>query len=126
MKSICRDCGICCLDTEMPLFDEDILKIKEFINIEKDTNFYIEDHGKKFLKNIDNHCIFFDILTRNCKIYDKRPLGCRFYPMIYDIDNKKCVLDEECPRKYKFYVNQNKFKESCVKLTKIMKENFFK
>lgn len=126
MKSICQGCGICCLKTEMPLFLEDLIRIQEFVTPDRSSSFYIEENGNKYLKNIDDHCYFFDITTKKCKIYDIRPLGCRFYPMVYDIDYNKCILDSDCPRRYRFYTNQNKFKESCVKLTKIMKEYFSK
>jgi len=124
MNSICKDCGICCLDTEMILSDKDILKIEQnnsYIG-KSSLKYYYEKDGFKQLRNIENHCIFFDIDTQQCDIYDYRPEGCRFYPMIYDIDQDKCILDQDCPRKYRFYKEEKKFKSSCVNLKQFIQE----
>ncbi|RLG78751.1 MAG: hypothetical protein DRO13_06790 [Thermoprotei archaeon] len=50
------------------------------------------------LKNIDGHCIFLDPSTNMCTIYEHRPLGCRLYPLVYDVDRDEVSLDTTCPR----------------------------
>ncbi len=49
------------------------------------------------LRNVDGHCVFYDPSERRCIIYPWRPLGCRVYPIIYDLDGKCITVDLECP-----------------------------
>lgn len=49
------------------------------------------------LKNVDGHCFFYDSDSMMCKIYEARPDGCRWYPVIYDARKRKCIVDDECP-----------------------------
>lgn len=60
---------------------------------------YLVRKGDGFceLRNIDGHCIFYDMDTKMCKIYNDRPDGCRYYPVIYDMRKRKCVVDKDCP-----------------------------
>ena len=107
----CKDCGICCLNTDMILSEQDIILILNTyssINLKRE-DFVFRNRNSHFqLKNVENHCVFFDILTKTCKIYFVRPQGCRFYPLIYDYDKRKCVLDKDCPRFHLFYKNAKK------------------
>jgi Fe-S-cluster containining protein len=57
----CTECGACCLNQEIPVTPEDNIP-PEFV-----------ENGK--LKN-NGCCIFFDLETRHCKQYDKRPKVC--------------------------------------------------
>ncbi|MCK4896020.1 MAG: YkgJ family cysteine cluster protein, partial [Candidatus Heimdallarchaeota archaeon] len=77
-----NECYQCCLDTEMTLSEEDITRIEKLgYKIEE---FLEEKDGFMALRNIDNHCIF--LKNKMCSIYEIRPQGCRFYPLIYDIN----------------------------------------
>ena len=118
MKNLCEDCGNCCIETEMILSDQDIevivnnhkitLKKTDFVQKTED-NFYQ-------LKNINGHCFFFDVEIKLCKIYEIRPQGCRFYPLIYDSDKNSCVFDIECPKPELFYPNKNTIRRTCKKI----------
>lgn len=55
------------------------------------------DDGFCQLKNIKGHCFFYDPATKKCKIYESRPEGCRYYPVIYNMKKRKCVADRDCP-----------------------------
>ena len=95
---ICQSCAKCCLNTEMELSFNDIQKIKVNYHKTIKENYFTEFYDGFFhLKNIDGHCVFLDVQTKSCKIYEFRPTGCRFYPLIYDISQDKCVLDDDCP-----------------------------
>lgn len=48
------------------------------------------------LKNVNGFCYFYDRDRRECKIYSKRPLGCRIYPVIY-IEGDGPSIDKLCP-----------------------------
>ena len=104
MENKCEGCGRCCLETEMILSQQDI----DLIISNKSCNeFFVfkNSNGDFQLKNIEGHCVFFDLTSKNCSIYEYRPQGCRFYPLIYDFQMKKCVFDKDCPRIHLFYRN---------------------
>ncbi|MFX1277235.1 MAG: YkgJ family cysteine cluster protein [Promethearchaeota archaeon] len=123
MTNKCEDCGRCCLNTEMPLSLRDIeiilnnfpVKLKKESFALKITNYYYQ------LKNIDGHCFFFDKTNKNCKIYAFRPQGCKFYPIIYNQDKKKCIYDDYCPRTKLFIQGTREFKMTCNKIKKFLK-----
>lgn len=49
------------------------------------------------LKNVEGVCYFYDTETKKCKIYEHRPEGCKYYPIIYDYRRRKCIIDRDCP-----------------------------
>jgi Fe-S-cluster containining protein len=123
MKNECKECGKCCMETEMILSKEDInliLKTSK-TNLKKKEFVFLNDGGYYQLKNLNGHCVFLDPTLKLCKIYNNRPQGCRFYPMIYDIDNKRCIIDKECPRLNLFYQDQKEFESICKELKKFVK-----
>ena len=124
MKNKCENCGgLCCLDTEMILSKKDVNTIlKNFAKSLEKEDFVLKIDGYFQLKNTHGHCVFFDISTKTCKIYSFRPQGCRFYPMIYDNNNKLCVLDNDCPRTTLFYQTNQEFKKACEKIKQFLKE----
>lgn len=111
----CRrhDCVKCCIDTKMPLTSDDIRRISSL-------GFKIEDFaikvGKEWrLRNRSGKCYF---LTENgCRIYNFRPEGCRLYPLVYDEEGGKPVLDELCPYRMEFKL-ENSDIEKLLKLIK--------
>ena len=123
MKNKCQDCGKCCLETEMMLSKRDINLILQSHskNLQKD-DFALKIDDYYQLKNINGHCVFFDISTKKCKIYANRPQGCRFYPLIYDKDKRICILDQECPRTHLFYQSSNEFEKTCKSIKKFVRE----
>jgi hypothetical protein len=77
----------------MLLSNEDINRI---VNLGYNKNFFVKSKKAWLkLKNKDGRCIFHD--GRICTIYDDRPEGCRFYPLIYNRERKTAIIDEECP-----------------------------
>jgi len=57
------------------------------------------------LKNRFGRCVF--LVEDGCKIYPHRPEGCRLYPLAYDENSGKMVLDNLCPYRYKFKVEKD-------------------
>jgi Fe-S-cluster containining protein len=55
-------------------------------------------HGLACLRNRNGHCVFFDVKRRCCRVYRHRPLGCRFYPIIYS-EEEGVIVDDICPTK---------------------------
>ncbi|WP_371801980.1 YkgJ family cysteine cluster protein [Candidatus Lokiarchaeum ossiferum] len=124
---ICKTCGICCQSTEMELSIKDINRIEES-NKTKHTkdDFCSFENGYYILKNVNNSCIFYDLKLKQCQIYSVRPEGCRFYPMIYNIDQEKCELDSDCPYRNQFYQHPPVFKTKCKALRKWVNANLLK
>ena len=118
MKDICKDCGKCCIETEMLLSRKDIDRIeKNNPKRLKIANFVRKtEEGLSQLKNIKGYCIFFDSAANLCTIYDVRPQGCRFYPLIYDSDKKQCVFDEECPKPNLLYPDKEIALKTCEEI----------
>ncbi len=77
-----------------------ILSLKDIEHIKnvgfKEEEFCFKDEdGYHKLKNVDDVCFF--LKNNKCTIYDHRPRGCKFYPIVFDIDRNKPALDEDCP-----------------------------
>ncbi len=99
IMDICDNCVKCCMDTEMPLSEGDIARIRKL----GFTDFTIERDGWLQLRNSGGRCVFNG--GSRCKIYADRPEGCRFYPVIYDEEKGEAVLDGDCPRRESFNVS---------------------
>jgi len=91
----CGSCCKCCHNTEMPLTEEDIERIESLGYDRRD--FTIKIDGIYRLRNVNGKCFFLE--GRRCKIYEHRPLGCRIYPVVLDLE-KGAVVDEFCPKRY--------------------------
>jgi hypothetical protein len=78
----------------MILTEDDIKRI-ERLGYERDM-FLTNIDGYPRLRNIDNRCLFLDIRSGKCMIYNNRPLGCRIYPVIYH-PKKGFMIDDICP-----------------------------
>ena len=96
-------CVECCLETRMPLSRFDIKRILEL-------GYQLEDFALKTrkewrLKNCFGRCVF--LLEDRCKIYSHRPEGCRIYPLVYDEDGGKAIMDRLCPYRQEFEVSKN-------------------
>jgi Fe-S-cluster containining protein len=94
----------------MPLLEIDIENIKELGFDEH--SFIVERRGIKYLKNKKGKCFF---LTEKCSIYNKRPEGCKLYPVIFDSTTENIILDRLCPHYNHFRVT---FKKS-LRMTKL-------
>ena len=90
-------CGKCCFKTEMLLTRLDISRIKS-LGYRED---YFVNRGGEIpkLKNVNGKCVFLDEETKACKIYPYRPLGCRLYPLIYNVKEDKVEVDSLCPKR---------------------------
>lgn len=125
MNNKCKSCGNCCLNTDMLLSEHDINRILKLTDLKPENFLFQNKSGFSQLKNINSHCFFFDKSKKICIIYDNRPLGCRFYPLIYDIDNEQCIFDDDCPRLHLFYRNDRELKRTCQKIKKFITEQLY-
>ena len=90
----CSNCGICCEETMMELSSEDIERLEEKgYRLEE---FAVVDDGVTRLRNVDGYCFFYRRADKKCRIYEKRPMGCYLYPVVY-LANEGAIVDELCP-----------------------------
>ena len=91
----CSCCGLCCQDTEMELSDEDVERLEKagFNSDEFSTSF---NGSFRRLTNVNGYCYFYDTSLKGCHVYPLRPIGCRFYPVVY-IVGEGIGVDTLCP-----------------------------
>lgn len=92
----CEKVRICCVDTEMTLTKKDAERIDTLGHNRSDYLVKTSD-GYCELRNVDGHCYFYDTNSKTCRVYEDRPEGCRYYPIIYDAKKRKCIVDTDCP-----------------------------
>ncbi len=112
-------CGKCCYETEMPLTDEDIERIKALGFDENEFSVVVE--GVRRLRNAEGACYF--LKDNKCTIYENRPTGCRIYPLVLD-ESGKVVVDEVCPLKDEIEaeLTPEVVKQAAIALKKIVEE----
>jgi len=114
----CDRCGKCCTQTSMQLSSEDIKRLESLGYRSKD--FTTTRKRFRSLKNVNGVCYFFDTKSNSCKVYANRPEGCRYYPVIYCLDEEKPIIDEEVCKKAST-VTKEELKRITPKLTKLIK-----
>lgn len=92
----CPDVRICCTETEMTLTREDAKRI-DALGYSREDYLLRVTGGFCELRNVKGFCYFYSPEEKTCKIYDARPEGCRWYPVIYHSQRRKCVRDSDCP-----------------------------
>lgn len=119
MSKCCLEtnCIQCCLETNMLLSYNDIETIQK-LGYDKDF-FVVEHKGWLQLKNHNGRCVFHN--GTRCTIYQHRPKGCSLYPVVYDNDEKKPILDNDCPQRDCFYVTKTN-KEQLIFLIHLLKK----
>jgi len=85
----------------MVLSNEDILRIKKLGY--KIQEFALYEDGFYILKNKNGYCVF--LKNGKCSIYKNRPEGCKYYPLIFDVESNSVIIDKDCPKKEKFNLN---------------------
>ncbi len=78
----------------MLLSEKDIERL-EGKGYRKDFFVVFDKEGYPKLRNLQKHCVFYNVENKHCKVYHSRPLGCRLYPVVYD-EEKGIVVDEVC------------------------------
>lgn len=114
------NCFECCKETEMIVTNEEVETIikRGF----KREEFIQEVDGFLELRNSNGVCVF--LKEGKCKIYDIRPQGCKFYPLIYDVDKDCVVVDKDCPYHIEIRIKKHKklFPEIKKYVQKLLRE----
>ena len=96
-----KGCSRCCEATEMPLSPGDVRRLVGAQGLHPDA-FSIEVDGTRRLRNdpARDVCVFLDA-EGLCTVFEHRPLGCRFYPLVLD-EEDEAFLDDLCPHRADF------------------------
>ncbi len=78
----------------MILSSEDAQTIMD-CGYDKNDFSFVDEEGFIRLKNVDGVCFF--LRDNKCIIYSSRPQGCKFYPIIFDLDKNRAIVDPDCP-----------------------------
>jgi hypothetical protein len=74
----------------MPLSRDDISRLK---GLGYDVGvFTVMGGGAMRLSNVDDRCFFLG--EAGCTVYEDRPTGCRFYPLV--LDGGRVIVDPDC------------------------------
>jgi len=88
-------CIKCCIETEMLLTPSDVARI---CSAGFSPSYFCERRGSfHVMKNIGGRCVFLNQVEGRCVIYGIRPIGCRAYPVVYDVDLGAIIVDRACP-----------------------------
>jgi len=96
-------CVKCCLKTQMPLSNSDIIRISD-VGFSKNF-FVVKRNGDWQLRNSGGKCVFHN--GQRCTIYNDRPEGCRLYPTIFDPYRNETVSDTHCPHHEEFQLTSS-------------------
>ena len=99
---ICQNhnCHYCCIETEMLITKYDVSRIVQATSIPAKDFVTFNEDGFRMLRNRERRgeekCFFLDD-TGLCSIYNHRPEGCRYYPIIWDLNKHLPRADDLCP-----------------------------
>ncbi len=110
-------CSKCCIQTYMPLSLADIARLKAFGY--KVNEFIVQRGGERRLRNREGKCFF--LAEGKCKVYEDRPTGCRFYPLVFDLDGE-VVVDPECAHGAEFTVDPEEGEKLIAFIRKLKRE----
>jgi Fe-S-cluster containining protein len=77
-------------NADIELLEETGHDRQEFVRYDK--------KGYARLRNRNGCCVFYDSAKRRCKVHERRPLGCRIYPVVYS-EEDGVIADDLCPEK---------------------------
>lgn len=89
----------------MLLTNEDVKRIESKGFMRKDFCLPKEEaDGFNQLRNVNGRCYFLDKKGK-CSIYESRPMGCRVYPLVFELSEGDILIDEDC-REVKWFAKQ--------------------
>ena len=94
-------CQRCCFETEMTLTNEDVRRIDALGY----KDYYMLRNGYLQMKNIDGRCFF--LRKNRCLIHEDKPIGCKLYPLVLDIDDWEVVMHDFCRHTDQFHFDEH-------------------
>jgi Fe-S-cluster containining protein len=82
----------------MPLSERDIQLLEKTGHMRKQF-VHVNRKGYAQLCNRNGYCVFYNREKNSCRVYRRRPAGCRLYPIIYS-EQEGVVTDNICPTRH--------------------------
>ncbi|MFP3282578.1 MAG: YkgJ family cysteine cluster protein [Nitrososphaeria archaeon] len=92
---IAHGCHSCCVRTEMPLTMRDVERLESLGYRREDFTRHVD--GVLVLATKDSGDCFFLGEDGLCTVYERRPDGCRIYPLVWSAERGAAILDPDCP-----------------------------
>jgi Fe-S-cluster containining protein len=102
----------------MPLSEKDI-QLLEKIGHTRKQFVHVNKKGYAQLRNRNGYCVFYNTEKNSCRVYRRRPTGCRLYPIIYS-EQEGVVTDNICPTRRT--VTKTEIKRNTGTLMKLLRE----
>ncbi len=98
-------CFHCCIETEMIISKTDLKRINQQTGLTGSEYTTMDSEKRRVLKNksssLGKICYFLSE-RGECIIYNIRPQGCRYYPIIWNFYNHQAFSDDYCPHHKQF------------------------
>jgi Fe-S-cluster containining protein len=109
-EKTCMSCAACCKPTEMLLSPADLARIVAKGHDLAACTIPSRQHPHlRELKSTGNRCFFLNgkepIGPFSCVLYPDHPSGCKSYPLIYDVDTGKAILDKKYCMYWKLFLD---------------------
>jgi Fe-S-cluster containining protein len=102
----------------MPLSEKDI-QLLEKTGHTREQFVHMNKKGYAQLRNKNGYCAFYNTEKHSCRVYRRRPTGCRLYPVIYS-EQEGVVTDNICPTRHT--VTQTEIKRKTGTLMRLLQE----
>jgi Fe-S-cluster containining protein len=100
----------------MPLSEKDI-QLLERTGHTREQFVHMNKKGYAQLRNKNGYCAFYNTEKHSCRVYRRRPTGCRLYPVIYS-EQEGVVTDNICPARHT--VTQTEIKRKTGTLMRLL------
>ena len=121
-------CAACCIPTEMLLSLQDLERIKaRGFEIEACTVPSDQYPWLRVLKNAGGQCYFLegprqDDGTYACALYPDHPAGCKSYPLIYDVDRNRCIIEKKYCKQWREFRFMADDEACCQELERVLRD----
>lgn len=121
-------CAACCKPTEMLLSPVD-LELIETRGYDIDACTVPSDQFPwlRVLKSIGGHCYFLEGSGQEdgmykCVLYPDHPAGCKLYPLIYDVDRKKCIIEKKYCKQWRDFRFMAENETYCQEMERVLRD----
>jgi len=82
--------------------------------------------GLRVLKNVKGRCYFLKESRiggpHACSLYPDHPTGCRYFPLIYDVDKHRCIIDKRYCKHYRDFLAMASDSTCCKALERVLRD----
>ncbi|HME56686.1 MAG TPA: YkgJ family cysteine cluster protein [Candidatus Lokiarchaeia archaeon] len=124
----CMKCAACCKPTEMLVSPSDVERMRaRGYDIDACTIPSGQFPWLRVLKSIGGRCYFLEGPGRedgmySCALYPDHPAGCKFYPLIYDVDRGTCIIEKKYCKQWRDFKFMADDEACCQELERVLRD----